>query len=112
MVTKGPALVLRHYLDYGRRPMADFDIVIKKEGVEEAVKALHENGFRLKDQRPALPRLCSRPPSESRASPQMGRRRRGYSERLAGRLGSVPAPVFAALDGASCQGSAPVSDQV
>ncbi|HUF10503.1 MAG TPA: nucleotidyltransferase family protein [Rhodothermales bacterium] len=50
MVTKGPALVLRHYLDYGRRPMADFDIVIKKEGVEEAVKALHENGFRLKDQ--------------------------------------------------------------
>ena len=35
MVTKGPALVLRHYLDYGRRPMADFDIVIKKEGVEE-----------------------------------------------------------------------------
>ena len=49
MVTKGPALVLRHYRDLGRRPMADFDIVIKKERVEEAIEALHTNGFRLKD---------------------------------------------------------------
>ncbi|HEY5564636.1 MAG TPA: nucleotidyltransferase family protein, partial [Rhodothermia bacterium] len=50
MVTKGPALVLRHYLDYGRRPMADFDIVIKEDGVEAAIEALREKGFRLRDQ--------------------------------------------------------------
>lgn len=47
MVTKGPALVLRHYHDLGRRPMADFDIVVHKEDGKRAVEALVENGYRL-----------------------------------------------------------------
>jgi hypothetical protein len=48
MVTKGPALVLRHYHDLGRRPMADFDIVLHKEDLKAGIHALAENGFRLR----------------------------------------------------------------
>lgn len=50
MVTKGPALVLCHYKNHGRRPMADFDIVVHRDRAEEAVAALSSNGFQIMEQ--------------------------------------------------------------
>lgn len=49
MIAKGPALVLCHYKSHGRRPMADFDLVVHRDQAEEAIAALGSNGFRLMD---------------------------------------------------------------
>ncbi len=47
MLTKGAALVLRHYRDYGLRPMADFDVVVPTEQAGDAMATLEANGFQL-----------------------------------------------------------------
>ena len=51
MIAKGPALVLCHYKHHARRPMADFDIVVRRDRAEEAIDALGSNGFKLMDER-------------------------------------------------------------
>jgi len=45
MLLKGAALTLRHYRDYGLRNMGDFDVMIRPEDLERALRFLRRHGW-------------------------------------------------------------------
>ena len=45
MLLKGAALILRHYRDYGLRPMADFDILVPTHQASAAIEVLKTLGY-------------------------------------------------------------------
>jgi len=46
LLLKGAALILRHYQDYGLRPMRDFDLLIPPEKVSEAIILMDSSGWK------------------------------------------------------------------
>jgi hypothetical protein len=46
MIMKGAALIVLNYKDFGQRPMDDFDVLVRRENVLEAVDLLSELGWK------------------------------------------------------------------
>ena len=54
IILKGPALATIYYRDLGARPMADFDVLVRREDVLGAMKVLQDSGWQPSTPQPEI----------------------------------------------------------